>query len=64
MVHMLSDQYAFRQTGSTTAVLISIHQHVTAHLDVHVEPYVARPANIVKWKIGRIFFTQAKNSKK
>ena len=23
-----------------------------------------RPANIVKWKIGRIFFTQAKNSKK
>ena len=35
MVHMLSDQYAFRPTGSTTAALISIHQQVTAHLDVY-----------------------------
>ena len=26
--------------------------------------FLCRPANIAKWKIGRIFLTQAKNSKK
>src|SRR6218665_921886 len=41
MVHMQSEKYAFLPTGSTTAALISIHQQVTAHLDVHVEAYVA-----------------------
>src|SRR6218665_1138415 len=41
MVHMQSEKYAFLPTGSTTSALISIHQQVTAHLDVHVEPYVA-----------------------
>jgi len=31
---------------------------------LHLLWYEYKPANIVKWKIGRIFFTQAKNSKK
>src|SRR6218665_2504007 len=39
MAHQLSDQYAFRQTGSTTDALIALHQKTTIYLTV--EAYVA-----------------------
>src|SRR6218665_2271295 len=34
MAHQLSDQYAFRRTGSTTAALIALHQKTTTYLSV------------------------------
>src|SRR6218665_223819 len=37
MAHQLSDQYAFRSTGSTTAALIALHQKTTTYLTV--KPY-------------------------
>jgi len=39
MDHLLSDQYAFRPTGSTTAALVSVLQQTTSLLTS--EPYVA-----------------------
>jgi len=44
--------------------LVSGTQQMTDYIYITVSWNFDRPAKIVKWKIGRIFFTQDKNSNK